>query len=127
MFRLSTVKSNLSDSGNLYAVFGAGGDRDKTKRPQMAEIAEKFAKHCFITPDNPRTESPEKIAKEISMGFKGSEYTIFYERSLGLKAALGRAEKEDIIIVLGKGREQYQDIMGTKIFYSDIEIIKEYQ
>ena len=124
---LSTIKSNLSDSGNLYAVFGAGGDRDKTKRPQMAEIAEKFAKHCFITPDNPRTENPEKIAKEISMGFKGSEYTIFYDRSLGLKAALGRAKKEDIIIVLGKGREQYQDIMGTKIFYSDIEIIKEYQ
>ena len=61
------------------------------------------------------------------MGFKGSEYTIFYDRSLGLKAALGRAKKEDIIIVLGKGREKYQDIMGAKIFYSDIEIIKEYQ
>ena len=124
---LSTIKQNLSDSGNLYAVFGAGGDRDKTKRPQMAEIAEKFAKHCFITPDNPRTENPEKIAKEISMGFKGSEYTIFCDRSLGLKAALGRAKDEDIVIVLGKGREQYQDIMGAKIFYSDIEIIKEYQ
>ena len=93
----------------------------------MAEIAEKFAKHCFITPDNPRTENPEKIANEISMGFKGSEYTIFFDRSSGLKAALGQAKEEDIIIVLGKGREQYQDIMGTKIFYSDIEIIKEYQ
>tara|TARA_Y100000746_G_scaffold70606_1_gene58799 strand:- start:179 stop:952 length:774 start_codon:yes stop_codon:yes gene_type:complete len=124
---LSTIKQNLSDSGNLYAVFGAGGDRDKTKRPQMAEIAEKFTKHCFITPDNPRTENPEKIAKEISMGFKGSEYTIFCDRSLGLKAALGRAKDEDIVIVLGKGREQYQDIMGAKNFYSDIEIIKEYQ
>ena len=124
---LSTLKQDLSDSGNLYAVFGAGGDRDKTKRPQMAEIAEKFTKHCFITPDNPRTENPEKIAKEISMGFKGSEYTIFCDRSLGLKAALGCAKDEDIVIVLGKGREQYQDIMGAKIFYSDIEIIKEYQ
>ena len=124
---LSTIKQNLSDSGNLYAVFGAGGDRDKTKRPQMAEIAERFAKHCFITPDNPRTENPEKIAKEISVGFKGSDYTIFHDRGLGLKAALGRARKKDIIIVLGKGREQYQDIMGAKIFYSDIEIIKEYQ
>ena len=124
---LSTIMQNLIDSGNLYAVFGAGGDRDKTKRPQMAEIAERFAKHCFITPDNPRTENPEKIAKEISMGFKGSEYTIFCERSLGLKAALERAKEKDIIIVLGKGREQYQDIMGVKSFYSDIEIIKEYQ
>ena len=124
---LSTIKRDLSDSGNLYAVFGAGGDRDKTKRPQMAEIAEKFTKHCFITPDNPRTENPEKIAKEISMGFKGSEYTIFCDRSIGLKAALGCAKVEDIVIVLGKGREQYQDIMGSKIFYSDIEIIKEYQ
>jgi len=124
---LSTIKQNLSESGNLYAVFGAGGDRDKTKRPQMAEIAEKFAKHCFITPDNPRTEKPEKIAKEISVGFKGSDYTIFHDRGSGLKAALGRARKKDIIIVLGKGREQYQDIMGAKIFYSDIEIIKEYQ
>jgi len=124
---LSTIRQSLSNSGNLYAVFGAGGDRDKTKRPQMAEIAERFAKHCFITPDNPRTENPEKIAKEISMGFKGSDYTIFCERSLGLKAAFGRAKEKDIIIVLGKGREQYQDIMGAKIFYSDIEIIKEYQ
>ncbi len=124
---LSTIRQSQSDSGNLYAVFGAGGDRDKTKRPQMAEIAERFAKHCFITPDNPRTENPEKIAKEISMGFKGSDYTIFCERSLGLKAAFGRAKEKDIIIVLGKGREQYQDIMGAKIFYSDIEIIKEYQ
>lgn len=124
---LSTIKQNLSESGDLYAVFGAGGDRDKTKRPQMAEIAEKFAKHCFITPDNPRTENPEKIANEISKGFKGTEYTIFSDRSSGLKAALERAKQEDVIIVLGKGREQYQDIMGAKIFYSDIEIIKEYQ
>ena len=77
--------------------------------------------------DIPVLEKIEKIAKEISMGFKGSEYTIFCDRSLGLKAALGRAKEKDIIIVLGKGREQYQDIMGAKIFYSDIEIIKEYQ
>ena len=93
----------------------------------MAEIAENFAEHCFITPDNPRTENPEKIAKEISLGFKGSGYTVFSDRGLGLKAALERAGKEDIVIVLGKGREEYQDVMGTKIFYSDIKIIKEYQ
>ena len=124
---LSTIKQDLGEFRNLYAVFGAGGDRDKTKRSKMAEIAENFAEHCFITPDNPRTENPEKIAKEISLGFKGSGYTVFSDRGLGLKAALERAGKEDIVIVLGKGREEYQDVMGTKIFYSDIKIIKEYQ
>ena len=60
------------------------------------------------------------------MGFKGSEYTIFYDRSLGLKAALGRAKEKDIIIVLGKGREDFQEVKGEKIDYSDIKIIESF-
>ena len=93
----------------------------------MAEIAEEFANHCFITPDNPRTEDPENISNQIATGFKGNSFTIFTDRGKGLRAAIERADNEDIIVVLGKGREEYQEIKGKKVFHSDIQIIKEYK
>ena len=124
---LYTLKKILPGSSNMYVVFGAGGDRDAKKRPEMAKIAEKFANHCFITPDNPRTEDPENISNQIATGFKGNSFTIFTDRGKGLRAAIERADNEDIIVVLGKGREEYQEIKGKKVFYSDIQIIKEYK
>ncbi|MEE3153747.1 MAG: cyanophycin synthetase, partial [Candidatus Neomarinimicrobiota bacterium] len=120
-------KEMSGNNGRLYVVFGAGGDRDKTKRPEMARIAELFAHHCFITPDNPRTEDPNQISKDVSAGFEGIAHSTFMDREMGLRSALDQANAHDIVAVLGKGREEYQEIMGQRIFYSDIKIIREYQ
>tara|TARA_B100001996_G_scaffold375559_1_gene355667 strand:- start:364 stop:1050 length:687 start_codon:yes stop_codon:yes gene_type:complete len=122
---LSTIK-NLSPIGSrLFLVFGAGGDRDKTKRSKMAQIAETYSDYCFITPDNPRNENPKEISNDIKKGFKRGNYFLFDDREEGLKSALKKCNKNDIVIVLGKGREEYQEIANEKIFYSDIAIIKE--
>ena len=124
---LGTLKEVSLDGSCLYVVFGAGGDRDASKRPKMAQIAEIFATHCFVTPDNPRTEDPGQISKEIIGGFSGSNFTVFKDRGAGLEDALNRSEKNDIVVILGKGREEYQDIKSKKEFYSDLEIIRRYQ
>ena len=124
---LTTLSSIKSKENNLYLVFGAGGDRDKAKRPKMAKIAELFATYSFITPDNPRTENPVEISKEIIAGFQEKNYKIYSDRCVGLKDALKKAKKNDFVVVLGKGREEYQQIFDKKEYYSDIEIIKKYQ
>ena len=123
---LETLKDIMNPTSKIYIVFGAGGDRDKQKRPEMAKIVENYSKHCFITPDNPRTEDQSDIANNIIHGFIGSDYTVFDDRGTGLRTALGRAESNDIVAILGKGREEYQEIDGIKIFYSDVKIIEEY-
>lgn len=124
---LGTLKELTNGTENIFVVFGAGGDRDSTKRPEMARIAELYSTHCFVTPDNPRTEDPDQISKEVVSGFSKQEFTVYSDRGEGLKDALNRAKENDIVIVLGKGREEYQDILGKKEFYSDLEIIRNYQ
>ena len=78
----------------------------------MARIAEFYSKHCFITPDNPRGENQYDIASDIRSGFIGSRYSIYNERGEGLRSAINRAVKNDIVLVLGKGRKEYQEIKG---------------
>lgn len=124
---LSTIKDLMVDSkASIYIVFGCGGDRDKTKRSVMASIVEQYATHSFVTPDNPRSENLSVINKEIIRGFKNNNFDVFYDREKGLRTALDKAIKDDIVISLGKGREEYQDIDGELIPYSEINIINEY-
>ena len=121
-----TLKELQGNNGNIYVVFGAGGDRDKDKRPHMAQILETYAKHCFITPDNPRFEKQNQINSHIIEGFKKNEYSIYDDRNKGIEAALKIAKEHDIVAILGKGREEYQDIQGRKTYHSDLDILKEY-
>ena len=123
---LSTIKNLSPKSSRLYIVFGAGGERDKTKRSKMARIAEIYSDCCFVTPDNPRNEDQGKIFNDIVRGFKENNYLLYNDRKEGLVSALKKCKSGDIVIVLGKGREEYQEISNEKVFYSDIDIIKKY-
>lgn len=122
---LSAVKSYTR--GKVISVFGCGGDRDKSKRPIMGKISTSIADFSIITSDNPRTEDPEAIVKEIEEGAvktKGKYITIV-DRTEAIKYAIGMATKNDIIVLAGKGHETYQEINGEKRHYDEREIIKE--
>ena len=123
---LSEVIKSLIDSygNNIHLVFGCGGERDFKKRPLMAKIAKLHCKKIYVTDDNPRRENPEKIRKEIINNLKGSIFFNIGNRTKAIKQAVLNAEPDGIILVAGKGHENYQDY-GNKIFsISDKQIIK---
>lgn len=134
---LENVLSTLKDiatcgngvSSNIVCVFGCGGDRDTSKRPEMAQVAEKYADRIVITSDNPRSEEPDAIISEIKSGLslsgKGKSLCIT-DRKEGIRAALMIANDGDIVLVAGKGHEDYQIINGVKSHFDDKEVIKEY-
>lgn len=111
---LNAVKSYTR--GRVISVFGCGGDRDTTKRPIMGEISGKIADFTIITSDNPRTEDPEKIVKQIEEGIKKTKgkYIAIVDRTEAIKYAINMASKKDIIVLAGKGHEPYQEINGVK-------------
>ena len=111
--------------GKKIVVFGAGGNRDKEKRPLMGEVADKLADYIIITEDNPRCEDKEKICKEIAKGIKETHYDIILSRKEALKKAIEIAKKENLILfVLGKGDEKYIEYCNKKIEFSDRQIVK---
>jgi UDP-N-acetylmuramoyl-L-alanyl-D-glutamate--2,6-diaminopimelate ligase len=109
----------------VIIVFGCGGDRDKSKRPQMADVAASLADFMVITSDNPRTEKPEEIINDIKAGLKGhnTPHKIIVNRTEAIRFALAEAEKDDIIILAGKGHETYQIIGTVKNHYDEREIV----
>jgi UDP-N-acetylmuramoyl-L-alanyl-D-glutamate--2,6-diaminopimelate ligase len=111
--------------GRVIVVFGAGGDRDRGKRPQMGEIAERLADHAIVTSDNPRTESPEAILDEIEAGMHGTNHERVEDRREAIARALAMAESEDVVLLAGKGHETYQ-IRGTeKLPFDEKAIVAE--
>ncbi|MCW1331774.1 UDP-N-acetylmuramoyl-L-alanyl-D-glutamate--2,6-diaminopimelate ligase [Campylobacter jejuni] len=118
---LDTLKNK-----KLIVVFGAGGDRDKTKRPLMGKIVEHFAKIAIITSDNPRSEEPKDIMNEILSGFQNPDKALMIEdRKEAINKALKLKEKDDLVVILGKGDENTQEIKGVKYPFSDKAIVNE--
>lgn len=113
--------------GRVICLFGCGGDRDKIKRPQMGEISGKLADYTIITSDNPRTEEPEEIIKDIEKGIKKTKgkYECIIDRREAMKKAISMANKKDIIIFAGKGHEIYQEIKKQKYPFDERIITKE--
>lgn len=110
----------------LIVVFGAGGDRDKTKRPLMAKAAKKFAKTLIITSDNPRSEEPKDIINDILSGISQDESVIVeVERKKAIEKALNLRGNDELVVILGKGDENYQEIKGVKYPFSDKEAVRE--
>ncbi len=122
---LKAVKSYTR--GRVICVFGCGGDRDTAKRPIMGEISGKIADFSIITSDNPRTEEPEKIVKQIENGMKktNGKYIVIVDRKEAIKYAINMAGKLDIILLAGKGHELYQEINGKKFPFDERIIVKE--
>ncbi|MDO5616095.1 MAG: UDP-N-acetylmuramoyl-L-alanyl-D-glutamate--2,6-diaminopimelate ligase [Cruoricaptor ignavus] len=125
---LDSINEIRTKNERLITVFGCGGDRDKEKRPQMGKVATQKSTLAIITSDNPRTENPSEIIKEIEAGVEPqnySKYTVIPDRKEAIKMAIKFAEPKDIVLVAGKGHETYQEIDGVKHHFDDKEVIKE--
>lgn len=113
--------------GKLWCIFGCGGDRDSGKRPLMAKIAEQLADCVIATDDNPRTENPTQIMADIQAGFANPrQVKIIHDRESAIQTAIQSAVKNDVILIAGKGHEDYQIIGTEKRYFSDQETAKKY-
>lgn len=128
---LTTCKELLQNSGQgkLICVFGCGGDRDKTKRPLMGRIAAELADVVIVTNDNPRTENPQSIIDDIIAGIDSDTHSIIIEpdRAKAIQIAVGQSSAGDILLVAGKGHENYQIIGTDKFHFDDFEQLQKYQ
>lgn len=122
---LKNILENLREltTGRLICIFGCGGDRDKTKRPIMGDIGTKLSDVAIITSDNPRSENPFDILKDIVAGVKIENYRVIENREEAIKEALLMAQKGDIIVIAGKGHETYQILKNETIHFDEKEVV----
>jgi len=121
---LKTIKNIRTKNETVFTVVGCGGDRDKTKRPKMAEIACEMSDKVILTSDNPRTEDPNSILEEMIAGVAGQHFKkvlSILDREQAIKTAISMAEPGDILLVAGKGHEKYQEINGVKHDFDDLK------
>ncbi|MBQ4583303.1 MAG: UDP-N-acetylmuramoyl-L-alanyl-D-glutamate--2,6-diaminopimelate ligase [Bacilli bacterium] len=116
----------LLKKNKLITIVGCGGDRDNKKRPIMGNIATKLSDYVIFTNDNPRTEDPKKIMQDIITGVNKTNYEIIFDRKEAIAKAISKLEKEDILLILGKGHEDYQIIGHEKIHLDDSEEVKKH-
>jgi len=125
---LATIKKLRQGHEKIITVVGCGGDRDKTKRPIMAEVACEYSDKVIFTADNPRSEDPLVIIKEMEAGVSvvaRKKYISIADRRDAIKTAVTLAAKDDIVLVAGKGHEKYQDIKGVKFDFDDKQVMRE--
>jgi len=106
----------------LVTVFGCGGDRDRAKRPLMAAAAEEFSDWTVITSDNPRREDPEAIIRDVEAGMSGAHFEKITDREVAIRHAIDLAAPGDIVLIAGKGHENYQEFAGRRIAFDDVDV-----
>lgn len=124
---LGTLRQLAPQDSRITTLFGCGGDRDRSKRPVMAAVAEQYSDHLVITSDNPRTEDLARINADILAGLKAKKHVVIEDRQAAIVHALSQMSKESILIILGKGRENYEIIGTKKVPHDDVEIVESYR
>lgn len=127
---LAACLDSIKDSchGDIYCVFGCGGDRDQSKRSKMGRVAEQMADHVFITDDNPRHESPEAIVEDILSGIQQPlEVRIIHDRQIAIETAMSQADNNDLVLIAGKGHEQIQIVGDQRLPFSDARVVRQYR
>ncbi|OAI03071.1 UDP-N-acetylmuramoyl-L-alanyl-D-glutamate--2,6-diaminopimelate ligase [Methylomonas methanica] len=122
---LEKVLKAVKGANRLRVVFGCGGDRDKGKRPLMGRIAETWADQVIVTDDNPRSEAPLAIIKEILSGCQSQKITVINDRTTAINTVIRQADPDDCVVIAGKGHEDYQEIGGVKQPFSDSAVVKQ--
>ena len=112
--------------GRIITIIGCGGDRDRTKRPIMGEAAEKYSDYVIFTDDNPRTEDEKQIMNDILEGVKNNNHEVIFDRKKAIEKGISMLKENDLLMILGKGHEDYQIIGTEKIHFSDKEIVENY-
>jgi len=126
---LETINDIKTDNEKLITVVGCGGNRDKTKRPKMAHIASQLSTQSIFTSDNPRTENPETILEEMEVGVSEEnliKVITISDRRQAIKTACKFSEAGDILLIAGKGHENYQEINGEQFYFDDLVEVKKY-
>lgn len=126
---LNAIHEVLSDKGRVITVVGAGGNRDKGKRPLMAKESVKYSEQVILTSDNPRFEEPDTIIEDMTAGLDNNEMKkvlCITDRKQAIKTAIMMANAGDVILIAGKGHEDYQDVKGVKHHFDDREVVREF-
>jgi UDP-N-acetylmuramoyl-L-alanyl-D-glutamate--2,6-diaminopimelate ligase len=116
-------EARRTTGGRVITVFGCGGDRDRTKRPRMGAVASDLSDFVIVTSDNPRSEEPSEIIRDIFKGIKRDNSSVQPDRTKAIREAVEMAEKGDTLLIAGKGHEDYQEIKGVKVSFSDKEVL----
>ena len=129
---LENVLATISEiaEARIICVFGCGGDRDRTKRPLMGEIAARYSDYCIVTSDNPRSEDPEQILRDIEdgmlrAGVERSQYEKIVDRRQAIEKAVAMAGPRDVVLIAGKGHETYQETKGVRVHFDDREVARQ--
>lgn len=121
------VIRKITDKKNpVHTVFGCGGNRDKLKRPLMGKIATELSDNVIVTSDNPRNEDPSAIIDEIKVGITNNNYLVIEDREKAIEEVIRKSQKNSVILIAGKGHEDYQEIGGIRHHFSDREVAKKY-
>ena len=118
------VREIKQNNDKVITLFGCGGNRDQTKRPIMSRIAEKYSDLLIITSDNPRNESLDDIINDMVSGLRLQNHKIIQDREKAIIYAINMMDNDTILLILGKGREDYQVVNGVKSLHSDTDIVQ---